>query len=111
MVRGIRRTCAIFALVTCAVVFCGQALAVGECAADKNIDPGSMAADTVLARPVGAAATLTGFAIFLISSPFSILGDNTQEAWDSLVTAPAQYTFKRPLGHFDCQAAVGSEQK
>ena len=65
-------------------------------------DPGfMMTADVALARPVGAAATVTGFALFLVSSPFSLLGGNAREAWDNLVAAPAAYTFKRPLGHFE----------
>lgn len=65
-------------------------------------DPGlMMTTDLALARPVGAAATVTGFALFLVSSPFSLIGGNAGEAWDSLVTAPATYTFKRPLGHFE----------
>lgn len=65
-------------------------------------DPGlMMTTDLALARPVGAAATVTGFALFLVSSPFSLLGGNAGEAWDQLVAAPAAYTFKRPLGHFE----------
>ncbi|MDD2463838.1 MAG: hypothetical protein PHI97_07545 [Desulfobulbus sp.] len=65
-------------------------------------DPGlMMTTDLALARPVGAAATVTGFALFLVSSPFSLLGGNAGEAWNNLVAAPASYTFKRPLGHFD----------
>ncbi len=65
-------------------------------------DPGfMMTTDLVLARPVGLAATVTGFAVFLVSSPFSLLGGNAGEAWDNLVEAPAAYTFNRPLGNFD----------
>lgn len=65
-------------------------------------DPGLNATvDVTLARPVGMAATVTGFALFLVSSPFSLLGGNAGESWDNLVVAPAAYTFKRPLGHFE----------
>lgn len=65
-------------------------------------DPGlMMTTDLVLARPAGAVATVTGFALFLVSSPFSLLGGNSGEAWDNLVAAPAAYTFHRPLGNFD----------
>ena len=70
-----------------------------------------MIADTTLARPVGAVATVTGFALFLVSSPFAALGGNTQESWDSLVASPATYTFKRPLGHFDCEPAPNKKEK
>lgn len=63
----------------------------------------AMSADLVMARPVGAAATVAGFALYVVSAPFSALGGNSQEAWQSLVVAPASYTFQRPLGHFDEQ--------
>ncbi|MCX5870476.1 MAG: hypothetical protein NTY00_07555 [Deltaproteobacteria bacterium] len=74
-----------------------------DCAAWDQNDPGLMAADIALARPAGAMATVAGLAIFVVSAPFSALGGNSQEAWDSLVASPADYTFKRPLGHFDCE--------
>lgn len=74
-----------------------------DCTAQTHQDPGLMTADAALARPVGAVATVTGFTIFLISYPFSALGGNSEEAWQSLVASPANYTFKRPLGHFDCE--------
>ena len=70
-----------------------------------------MAADIVLARPVGTVATVTGFALFVVSSPFSALGGNSKEAWDTLVVSPGQYTFKRPLGDFDCEHPPREKQK
>jgi hypothetical protein len=83
-----------------AVVFCTTPVFATDTEA-KPKDPGLMAADIVLARPVGAAATVTGFILFVVSSPFSALGGNTKEAWESLVVSPATYSFQRPLGHFD----------
>ena len=74
----------------------------GECGKKPQKEPGLMAADALAARPVGAVATLTGLAVFIVSSPFSALGGNTKEAWESLVVSPASYTFQRPLGEFDC---------
>lgn len=82
------------------VVYCGTPGAAMDSEAEPK-DPGLMTADLVLARPVGAAATVTGFVIFVVSSPFSALGGNTKEAWESLVVSPATYSFQRPLGHFD----------
>ena len=63
--------------------------------------PGVMTVDLVLCRPLGFVAMLGGTLIFVVSSPFSALGGNVEEAWDSLVVSPAQYTFKRPLGEFE----------
>lgn len=74
-----------------------------DCVAENHDDSGLMTADIALARPVGAVATVAGLAIFVVSAPFSVLGGNSKEAWNSLVVSPADYTFKRPLGHFDCE--------
>lgn len=64
-------------------------------------DPVVMTADLVLCRPLGLVAMLGGTVVFVVSSPFSALGGNIDEAWDSLVVIPAEYTFSRPLGQFD----------
>lgn len=75
-------------------------------------DPGLNATvDVTMARPVGAAATVAGFALFVVSSPFSLLGGNAGESWDNLVAAPAAYTFKRPLGHFEDPSAQPGAKK
>lgn len=63
-------------------------------------DPGAMVVDLVVARPAGFVATLGGTVIFIVSLPFSALGGNTGDAWESLVVSPAVYTFTRPLGEF-----------
>jgi hypothetical protein len=68
---------------------------------DRQIAAGSMAADGVLCRPLGIVATVGGFCLFVISSPFSLLGGNADEAWGALVEFPAKWTFVRPLGDFD----------
>jgi hypothetical protein len=60
-----------------------------------------MIVDLVAARPIGLVATLGGAVIFLVSWPFSALGGNSDEAWDTLVAEPAIYTFQRPLGDFE----------
>ena len=60
----------------------------------------SMLFDTVLVRPVGIIATAIGAVFFVVSLPFSALGDNTGEAGEKLVKEPARFTFKRPLGEF-----------
>ena len=64
-------------------------------------DPVVMTVDLVLCRPLGLVAMLGGTVIFVVSSPFSALGGNIDEAWDSLVVVPADYTFSRGLGQFD----------
>ena len=96
----------------CTLVLCGAPVfAQNATTGTQHKDPGVMAADVALARPVGAVATVAGFALFLVSSPFSALGGNSQEAWESLVVSPANYTFKRPLGHFDEQPSLDAKKR
>ena len=72
--------------------------------AEKQNSPEAMIVDIVAARPIGLVATITGTVVFVVSLPFSALGGNTGEAWDSLVVSPAKYTFRRPLGDYEEQA-------
>ena len=60
----------------------------------------SMLFDTVMVRPIGIIATAVGAVFFVVSLPFSALGDNVDEAGEKLVKSPARFTFKRPLGEF-----------
>jgi len=56
--------------------------------------------DLVLVRPVGAAVTVANFGIFAVASPFAAMADATDEVFNTLVTEPGEYTFKRDLGDF-----------
>jgi len=62
---------------------------------------GAMMFDLCVVRPVGILATAIGAVFFVVSSPFSALGDNIDVAGQKLVKEPAAYTFKRPLGEFE----------
>ncbi|GAB6192495.1 hypothetical protein [Desulfocastanea catecholica] len=66
-----------------------------------KISPEAMSIDIIAARPLGLAATVLGTVVFVVSWPFSALGGNSEQAWDTLVVSPAQYTFQRPLGDFN----------
>ena len=59
---------------------------------------GAMTYDLLLLRPLGAAATVVGSAIFVVSLPFSALGRNVGNAGRVLVANPFAFTFVRPLG-------------
>ena len=67
----------------------------------KAKEAATMAADALLVRPLGIAATVLGFGLFVISVPFSALGGNVPEAWNAMVARPAVFTFARPLGDLD----------
>jgi hypothetical protein len=71
-------------------------------AQDKSAQAGysaeKMMADILLVRPLGIVATVFGSAVFIVALPFSLLGGNTEATYQSLVAAPAKFTFQRPIG-------------
>lgn len=110
--QNYRKRTLVFSLITAfAFVFCGSPVFAQDCPPESQMDSGLMLVDIALARPIGIVATAAGFAIFVVSAPFSALGNNTKEAWGSLVVSPAKYTFKRPLGGFDCERAPSEKPK
>jgi len=60
----------------------------------------AMLFDFILVRPVGLIATAVGSVAYVLSLPFSALGNNMDTAGEKLVKEPAAYTFSRPLGVF-----------
>lgn len=59
---------------------------------------GAMAADLLVARPLGVVLTAVGAATFVVSLPFSALGGNIPAAAQNLVVKPGKATFVRCLG-------------
>lgn len=55
-------------------------------------------ADSAIARPLMAAATVGGVIAFAATLPFSILGGNVKETAKTLVLDPADATFRRCMG-------------
>jgi hypothetical protein len=70
-------------------------------ASRRDVDPGVVAADALVVRPVGLAATAVGAAIFVVALPFAALAGDVNRTGRILVGAPAQFTFQRRLGDFD----------
>lgn len=58
----------------------------------------SMTADLLVARPLLVGATALGAAVFVVSLPFSLLGNNVADAADKLVATPGKAAFFRCLG-------------
>ena len=67
--------------------------------ADSDKDE-AMILDTIVERPAGLVATIVGTAVFVVGLPFSLLGNNTRDTAQTLVVAPAKFTFARPVGDF-----------
>lgn len=94
--RNLRTALVVFAA-TAAVTLAPSAQAAGSVHAD-DATYGTMVADALVARPLGLGATVIGTAAWIITLPFSALGGNVNEAAQTLIVAPARYTFVRPLG-------------
>jgi hypothetical protein len=89
-----------FLIATLVLVPMGTSALARESSLDEKNTVGAMTADLVFVRPLGIVATVLGCVVFVVSLPFSALGNNTKEASQKLVKDPAQFTFKRPLGDF-----------
>lgn len=59
---------------------------------------GSMALDATIGRPVHGLIAVGGAALWLATLPFSILGDNYEEATNKLLIEPTNSFFTRCLG-------------
>jgi hypothetical protein len=57
-----------------------------------------MAFDALIGRPLGAATTVVGTALFVTAIPLTLHSETTSEAAWGLVGRPCGWTFKRPLG-------------
>ena len=61
-------------------------------------DAGFMAVDALLLRPLGIVAIVIGTALFIVSSPFSVMTGTLGDSADSFIMEPIRFTFKRPFG-------------
>ncbi len=59
-----------------------------------------MAADFAVVRPLQFVSLVSGTVFFIVSLPFSALGDNVSDAYTKMMVEPARMTFLRPLGVF-----------
>lgn len=77
---------------------CAAMSAPAFAAPESQPADGAMVLDLVVARPLGAARTVLGAAVFVVSLPFTALGGGVGDAADTLVIGPAKETFVRCLG-------------
>jgi hypothetical protein len=100
MNKIIKRSTVLLLIITLVIVPFGASAFAQEYGVEGENSGTKMAADLVIARPLGIVATVFGCAVFIVSLPFSALGGNTKQAAEKLVKEPAVFTFKRPLGKF-----------
>ncbi len=70
----------------------------GESHSNPEVTAGATTADLLLARHGGAVAKVLGAAVFVVGLPFTLINGSTEQAAQTLVVQPANYTFARPLG-------------
>jgi hypothetical protein len=58
----------------------------------------AMAADVIVARPIGFCALVLGTAVSIVATPFALVTGTTKEVYGRLVADPFNYTIERPLG-------------
>ena len=99
--KKIINQCIIFLMiVTLIVIPFGSSALAQEYFESQEAEGGEMIYDTLVLRPVGIVATAVGSVFFILSLPFSALGNNVDAAGEKLVKDPFRFTFKRPLGEF-----------
>lgn len=92
--------CILFIIAALVTAPFGAALAGDNFAEAEETTGATMAADLLLVRPAGIAATLVGSVIFVVALPFTLISGDTQHSLDKLIKEPGKYTFDRPLGYF-----------
>ncbi len=90
------------------------AVALGFCnvtPAQAMVDgsPEAIAADVLIARPAGLAATAVGSAIFVLALPFAAISGSVKKVGKTLVGGPARATFTRDLGDFSGLTEIGRQ--
>lgn len=98
--KKINRLITVLVIVTLIVIPFGSSALAQEYFESREPEGGEMIYDFVVLRPVGIIATALGSVFFIISLPFSALGDNVDAAGQKLVKDPYRFTFDRPLGEF-----------
>ncbi len=59
-----------------------------------------MAADVIIARPVGLVAIVLGTAVFIVALPFAAISGSVEPVGRTLVAEPCKFTFTRRVGDF-----------
>jgi len=66
----------------------------------KNATAGEIIGDLFVIRPVTLAMTFVGTGLWIVSAPFTIMGENFRRSGEVLFIEPAMYTFGYPLGSY-----------
>ncbi|MCU0598286.1 MAG: hypothetical protein MUE70_03385 [Desulfobacterales bacterium] len=97
---GVRKMAIILIIASFLIIPFGASALAKPTVYPPEPDSGVMVVDFLVARPIGFTSLILGTAAFIVSSPFSALGNNIEQAYELMILEPALYTFKRPLGGF-----------
>ena len=100
MMKIVKKSLVLLAVASLLIIPFGSSAIAQEYFETEDPGGGAMIFDLCVVRPVGIVATAIGGVTYIISLPFSLLGDNADVAGQKLVKEPAKYTFTRPLGEF-----------
>ena len=84
------------------IILCVVTISLGTVNECRASDDNSIATitDVTLVRPGCLVATVIGSAFFIIALPIAAVSGSVKQTADTLVVAPAQATFTRPIGDF-----------
>jgi hypothetical protein len=84
------------------IVFFAVVFGMGNISVSRASDDDDIATitDVALVRPGCFVATVLGSAVFVVALPFAAISGSVKSTADTLVLAPANATFTRPVGDF-----------
>lgn len=71
-----------------------------DAAKSQHASAGRIAGDFLLIRPVMLGFTIIGTGVFIVTSPFTLIGRNFTHSAEVMVGEPAMCTFGYPLGSY-----------
>lgn len=88
------------AAVSCVALLAGSTPALAENISTTD-DGAAMLGDLFIVRPISLVGSILGAAVWIVTLPFTLTTQSTDEAARELLGKPLEYTFNRPLGDFD----------
>jgi hypothetical protein len=82
------------------LILCAVTIAMGNINVSRADDSIAVFTDIILVRPGCFLATVLGSAAFVLALPIAATSHSIKQTANTLVVAPAQATFTRPVGDF-----------
>lgn len=66
----------------------------------QHASAGEVIGDLLIIRPIMLGITFIGTGLWIVSAPFTLMGQNFRRAGEVLFIEPSMYTFGYPLGSY-----------